>query len=444
MIKNTVFDTIKNKVIKNQFTIAVVGLGYVGLPLSLSFAAKKIKVYGIDKDRNKIKKLKKKQNYIISVKKNIISKLTNKSFFPTSDFKKIKKSDVIIICVPTPINQKKKPVMKYIIEVIDSIEKYLHKNQTLILECTTYPGTTENFFLPLIKKKKLILGKDFFLGYSPEREDPGNKKFSVLKGNLTKVVSGYTQNCSNLISIIYKRISKKIYIAESIQVAEFSKLLENIYRSVNIGLINELTQISKKMKIDIMQVIKAAKTKPFGFQSFYPGPGVGGHCIPVDPFFLSWKADQLGINLKFIKLAGIINDQRPLNIFREFDKLINKIKLNDKKNYNIVVYGISYKKDSDDTRESPAIKILSELKKNNYQIRVCDPYVKDIKNDNTLKKYEFILKKKEYYNFNNKKDIAIILANHSVFDYKKIIENFKLVIDTRNSFIKNHNNLVQI
>jgi len=436
------FTKLKKKIIKNNITIAVVGLGYVGLPLSLSFASKGIKVLGIDNDKLKINKLKKRETYISSVPERILRKVLNKSFFPSSNMKLIQKYDVIIICVPTPIKKNKEPIMKYIEDVLSQAKKYLSKNQIIILECTTYPGTTEKYFLPILKNKKFTIGKDIFLGYSPEREDPGNKKFSVLKGNLPKIVSGYTVKCRTLISLLYNKIINKVYKAENIQVAEFSKLLENIYRSVNIGLINELAYVARKLKIDINQTIDAAKTKPFGFQSFYPGPGVGGHCIPVDPFFLAWKAKKLGVNLRFIKLAGEINDLRPIRVFKSIKDQLNKLKLDTSKS-KIVVYGISYKKDSDDTRESPALPILNELKKSKYNVKICDPMVNEdtIK---TMKKYNFINKKKLFYQFNKSKDIAIIITNHSTFNYEKIKKNFKVVFDCRNSFKKNYKNIIQL
>ena len=300
----------------------------------------------------------------------------------------------------------------------------------------------KNISYLFLRKKKYLIGQDVFLGYSPEREDPVDKKFSVLRGNLPKVVSGYTQNCCSLIADIYLQIVNKVYRTENIKSAEFSKLLENIYRSVNISLINELTKVSKKLKVNIYDIINAAKTKPFGFKPFYPGPGVGGHCIPVDPFFLAWKSKKLGIDLKFIKHAGDINDERPLILAKEIISLLKKNKFN-KNNCNLVIFGITYKKNSDDIRETPTIKIINKLLKITKKIKICEPMLKKSSNKIFLK-YNFILNNKDFYNFDKNKDFAIILTNHTKFDYNLIKDRFKLVLDTRNSFKQKFSNIIQI
>ena len=436
------FQQLKKKINKNKLIIGVIGLGYVGLPISLSFALKKFKVFGFDNDRDKINQLKNGKSYVHFIENKLLKKTNQLFFFPTDDYSKIKNCDAIIICVPTPINKKKKPVLKYIKDVILQIKKHIRKKQIIVLECTSYPGTTEDFFLPLLKKKKLEIGEQVFLGYSPEREDPGNKKFSLLKGNLPKVVSGYSDKCAELISLLYLKIINKIYKTENIKSAEFSKLLENIYRSVNISLINELTLISKKLKLNIYDIIKAAKSKPFGFSHFYPGPGVGGHCIPVDPYFLYWKAKKLGIDLKFIKLAGVINDERPIKLSNEIVTYLKKQKLISN-NSRIVVYGVAYKKDSDDIRESPSIKILQLLNNFYKKIIICDPKISKF-SKRSLNKYQFIENKSDYYKFDKDNDIAIIITNHSYFDYTLIRKKFKLVFDCRNSYNKKFNNVIQI
>ena len=294
------------KINSKKATISVIGLGYVGLPLCLALSKAKFKVFGIDNNVERVKLLKNGISYISTIKNFQIRKLDNKKFIPTNNFEEILNSDVIIICVPTPIDSRKKPNMKYVKNVVKQIDKYVKKFQTIIFECTSYPGTTEEYFLPILKKKKFNVGKDFFLGYSPEREDPGNENYSVLKNNLSKVVSGYSESCRDIVKAIYEQVSNEVYLCNDIKTAEFTKLLENIYRSVNIGLINELHTVCKKMNINIFDAINAAKTKPFGFNSFYPGPGVGGHCIPVDPYFLTYKAKQLGINTKFIKFEDML------------------------------------------------------------------------------------------------------------------------------------------
>jgi len=442
MRDNQDYLNILRKIKTKKLIIAVIGLGYIGLPISLSFALKKIKVFGIDNDPNKIFKLKKNKSFINSIREKDLKKTQNKYFFPTTDFRNISKSDVIIVCVPTPIDKSKKPVMKYIDNVILKIKKHIRKKQIIILECTTYPGTTEEYFLPIFKNKKFKIGRDIFLGYSPEREDPGNNKYSIIKGNLPKVVSGYTKNCSNLVSQLYLKVTNKIYKTENIMSAEFCKLLENIYRSVNVSLVNELTTVAKKLKLNINDVIEAAKTKPFGFQSFYPGPGVGGHCIPVDPFFLSWKAKKLGINLNFIKLAGNVNDKKPYIISKEIKKYINKFKFK-KNKFKIVVFGVAYKKDSDDIRESPSIVILKNLKKINRNLKICDPVLNEMSKKTLIKNYNFI-NDKDFYKFNNRRDIAVIITNHTCFDYTKIRKNFKLIFDCRNSFKAGHKKVIQV
>lgn len=440
-MKNS-FNDLKIKINSKKLIIGVIGLGYVGLPLGLSLASKGFKVFGIDNDKKKISILKKKQSYINSISLKSLKKVNNKFFFPTTEMEKVTECDAIIICVPTPIDDFKNPLVKYIVQVIKKIKKYIRKNQIIILECTTYPGTTEEFFLPIIKKKKLILGKNFFLGYSPEREDPGNKIYSISKGNLPKVVSGYTKECEKLVSMIYLKITNKIYKTENIKSAEFSKLLENIYRSVNISLINELTLISKKLNLNINDIINAASTKPFGFQSFYPGPGVGGHCIPVDPYFLYWKAKKLGINLEFIKLAGRVNDKRPIILSKEILNYLRNSKFKKSKG-TIVFYGVTYKKDSDDIRESPSRVILKNINESFKKIKVCDPVLSNL-SKRALREYDIIKDKKNYYKFNNKKDIAIILANHSKFNYQMIRKKFKIVFDCRNSFHQPYKNVIQI
>ena len=424
---------LKNKINSRRAVISVIGLGYVGLPLCMALLKANFKVFGIDNNLNKIKILQKGDSYISTIKNSEIRKYNTKNFYPTNNFKNIAYSDVIIICVPTPININKKPNMQYVKSVVKQVNKYVKKNQLIILECTSYPGTTEEYFLPIFSRKKLNLGQDIFLGYSPEREDPGNKIYSITKGNLAKVVSGYSVNCKKLAVQVYKSITKKIFLTNDIKTAEFTKLLENIYRSVNIGLSNELHDVCKKMNIDYYQAIKAAETKPFGFYPFYPGPGVGGHCIPVDPYYLSFKAKQFKANTKFIKLAGQINDDRPVKISNIISKYIKKNKL--KK--NILILGITYKKNSDDIRESPVIKIYNSLKKKiKNKIYVCDPLINKY-GKITLNKIKFIDKKKiENKQFLKSVGLCFIGTNHDVFNFDSLAKNLKIIFDSRNSYKK--------
>ncbi len=308
---------IVKKIRQKKITIGIVGLGYVGLPLARTFCKKKIKVFGFDIDKKKINKLKKGISYINYFKNSDIIKM-HKNFQCFSTFEKISNCDAIILCLPTPIKKNKSPEMKYIINSMELLKKFLRSNQILSLESTTYPGTTEEIILPYLKK--FDLGNDFFLIYSPEREDPGNKKFSNEK--IPKVVGGYSKKCLKLGSLLYKLMGTKIIKVSSLKVAEMTKLLENIYRSVNIGLVNELKMLCNKMNVNIFEIINAAKTKPFGFHAFYPGPGYGGHCIPIDPFLLSWKAKKYNFKTKFIELSGKINKNIPKIICGKFKNFL--------------------------------------------------------------------------------------------------------------------------
>ena len=436
---------ILSKILKKKFSVAVIGLGYIGLPLALASAKSKIKTYGYDNDKEKIRLLYKNKSYINTISSKELKKNIKNFFFPLSNFKNISNQDIIVICVPTPLGKKNIPNLKYVTDVIKNIKNYIRKGQIIILECTTYPGTTEEYFLPIFKQIKLTVGKNIFLGYSPEREDPGNNKFSVLKKNIPKVVSGYTNNCLDLVESFYKHISNKVYRVKSIKTAEFTKLLENIYRSVNIGLINELAEVCRKMNIDIHESISAAKTKPFGFNAFYPGPGVGGHCIPVDPLYLTWKAKSYGVDTKFIKLAAKINNNRPHDISSKILKILSKI--NKKKSIKkILLLGISYKKNSDDIRESPCLKIANSLFKH-YQnkLKVCDPNL-NFKKSSQIKHLNSI-KLRELYKIKDLKkfDVLIILNAHDAFDLKKIVNGSKAVIDLVNSCNNiRHNNIIKI
>jgi UDP-N-acetyl-D-glucosamine dehydrogenase len=435
------FSKLKKKILQKNSNVAVIGLGYVGLPLAVSFAISGFKVFGLDNDSKKISKLQKGENVISSIENSFLKKAQRSNLICSKDFNLLSKSDVIIICVPTPIYIKKKtPMMEHIKEVIDQMGKYSLQDKLIILECTTYPGTTEEYLLPLFNKQKLIVGKNVFLGYSPEREDPGNKFYSVLKKNIPKIVSGMTNKCLGLTNKIYSYISKKTYKVSNIKTAEFTKLLENIYRSVNIGLVNEMKTISDKFEIDIYETIKAAKTKPFGYQAFYPGPGVGGHCIPVDPYFLTWKAKQYGIDTRFIKLAGEINEGRPMQIINYLLKYFDGTKLS---NLKCLVLGLAYKKNSDDVRMSPAIKILRGIKKNiTKNIYVYDPNVP--KKNIIFSSYNHINVKKISKKKLNKIDFILILVNHDGINYKFIEKNSKIIFDTRNSFNFKKNNIIQI
>ena len=416
-----------NKLLKKiktkNITIGIVGLGYVGLPLARTFCKKKLNVLGFDIDIKKIKKLKKGISYINYFKNNEIREM-NKNFNCYSNFENITKCDVIILCLPTPIKKNKTPEMKYIQNSMKQIGKFLRIGQILSLESTTYPGTSEEVILPYLNKFKL--GKNFFLLYSPEREDPGNKKFSNDK--IPKVVGGYTQNCLNLGYNFYKLMGTKIISVSSLKIAEMTKLLENIYRSVNIGLVNELKLLCEKMNINIFEIIDAAKTKPFGFQAFYPGPGYGGHCIPIDPFLLSWKAKKYNFQTKFIELSGKINENMPKLICDKVEKFLKN------KKKSCLIIGVAYKKNVDDMRESPSLKIFENLEKRNIKCDYYDPYITEIRD---LRKFDKIKKSIKLTSKNIKKYSIIILAtDHDKINYDLLKNNSTMIFDCRGRFSK--------
>ncbi len=440
MKKSHIFINLKNKIKRKKNIVGIMGLGYVGLPLAMAFSLSKIKTIGYDINKKRVALLKRKKSYLSSVSDDIIRK-TYKNFDTTSNVEDLSKSDVIIICVPTPINETTKiPILKHVKEVILKLEKINLTKKIIIFECTSYPGTTEEIFIPFAKRKKNEIGENIFLGYSPEREDPGNKKYSLEKKNIPKIISGKTNKCQELTSLVYKQITNKLVTVSNIKTAEFTKLLENIYRSINIGLINELSEISNKFNINIIESITAAKTKPFGFHAFYPGPGVGGHCIPVDPYYLRWKAKKLGIDSKFIKLAGKINDNRPEIVFNNIKKKLNQRKSKFK---NILFIGLAYKKNCDDLRNTPVLKIIKRFKKMQSKIYCYDPYV-NMTDYPILKK--LITKQLKYLSKKNLKefDVVIIGTDHDNIEYNLIKKYSNLIFDTRNIFRSKQKNIIKI
>ena len=426
--------SILKKVKKRDLTIGIIGLGYVGLPLAIRFSEEKFDVIGFDINETKIKSLKEGNSFIKHIADNKILFLLQNNFKATSNFKNISNVDIIIICVPTPLGTNKDPDLSYIHSTLESISPYLKKSQTLILESTTYPGTTEEEIVPKIEKLGFTIGKDYFVGYSPEREDPGNTKFSTK--TIPKVVSGHTQECLEIINQIYNTIVDRTVPVSSMKAAEMTKILENIHRAVNIGLINELKVVADKMNIDIYEVVNAAATKPFGFTAFYPGPGLGGHCIPIDPFYLTWKAKEIGVDTKFIELAGEINTKMPEYVIYKIGvalETLNKKFLKSK----ILILGLAYKKNVDDTRESPALEIIYKLTKCGAIIECCDPYVNEFPN---VKKYDIQLYTKQLtQNILQNNDVVVLITDHDEFDYELIHKNSKIIVDTRGRFNKNNN-----
>ncbi len=412
---------------KSKLKVGIIGLGYVGLPLLL-LINKKFNVFGFDKDVNKVNLLKKKKSYISDVKNSELKKISSDIFYSTSDYNKISLCDYIIICLPTPL-KKNCPDMSYIENCFSEIYKYLKKHQTIILESSVYTGATKNIFEKKLNKK-FKLGKNFYLCYSPERIDPGQNKNDQKTAyeNITKLISGYTNKCLKKISSFYGSVFKSIYECDTIEIAETAKLLENIYRSVNIGLANEMKMLTHKLNINIHKVIDAAGSKPFGFRKFSPGPGVGGHCIPIDPIFMSWLAKKNNKDSKFINLSVQANK-------KVTDWTIKNILQRLKKRDKILLLGLTYKKDINDMRESPSLKIFKSLILKKYNISYKDPYINNIKiNSKTYSSISPI-------NY-NKFDAILLLTDHADFDYKKILKQGKLIFDTRGKYKKSNSSKI--
>ncbi len=432
---------LKKKIISKKAKIGVIGLGYVGLPLVKEFLNAGFNVTGFDIDKNKIKSLSQGKSYIKHIPNSVIKdfKKTGR-WAPSSDFTGLSKLDAIIICVPTPLNKHREPDLSHVISTAKVISKYMQKGQLIVLESTTYPGTTEEDVLPILAKNGFKAGKDFFLAFSPEREDPGNKKFGLK--NMPKIVGGVTPACLKIADLLYSQIVSQTVLVSSPRVAEAAKLLENIYRAVNIALVNELKMLFDRMDIDVFEVINAAKTKPFGFQAFYPGPGLGGHCIPIDPFYLTWKARQYDFSTKFIELAGEINTNMPYYVV---SKIIESINQNNKpiKGAKILIIGLAYKKDVDDQRESPAFKVISLLRQKGAAVSYHDPYIPVYSGNEhapALKMRSVKLTKARLKNT----DCVVILADHSNVDYGLIVKHAPLIVDTRNVAKKIKNSSAKI
>jgi len=414
---------LKDKIKNKKAIIGVIGLGYVGLPLASNFCSKGYNVIGFDKDKNKVDKINKKISYI----KSVDLKKYKKKIKATFKFRNIKECDVIIISVPTPLKNNFTPDLSFIKDSITNILPFIRKDQLISLESTSYPGTTEDVIVKKIKK--FNVGKDIFVCYSPEREDPGNKYHKTK--NVPKIISGHTPSCLEVGKSFYKVFFKSLVPVSSTRTAEFTKLLENIYRSVNIGLVNEMKIISKKMDINIHEAIKAASTKPFGYRPFDPGPGMGGHCIPIDPFYMSWKASQLGYDSRFIKESGIINTIMPKWIVSNMVKVL-KSENKDIKKTKILIIGIAYKKNIDDDRESPAYEIMNILKKKVSKIAYHDPFIKKINKKGKFENFSSLKSIKLIKQNIKKFDATIIITDHDKVNYSLILNNSKIVFDCRN------------
>lgn len=416
-----------DKVINKKAKIGVIGLGYVGLPLAVLFAQKGFKVFGIDIDKDRVKKAKTGQSYILDVAGRQLKEVTSKKGLQVTDnFSAVKKLDAIIICVPTPLKEKKEPDLSYIVSAVENIKRFMKKGQIIVLESTTYPGTTEEIILPLLESTGFKEGKDFYLAFSPERIDPANPRYKT--ENTPKVIGGISPKSTRMAKVLYSQVIRKVVSASSAKVAEMAKLLENTFRVVNIGLVNELMLLCDKLGIDIWEVIEVAKTKPYGYMPFYPGPGVGGHCIGIDPIYLSWKANGHGFKARFIELASYINSQMPHYVVERITRALNQHK-KPLKGSKVLILGAAYKKDVKDLRESPAIEVISILQKAKAQVSYYDPYLPYLKIDSIdLKSVRF-----SAANFRDK-DCAVILTAHSNVDYEFVLKHSSLIVDTRNAF----------
>jgi UDP-N-acetyl-D-glucosamine dehydrogenase len=424
-----------------QLKVAIIGCGYVGLPLALRFAEAGHRVTGFDTDPHKVNMLNAGRSYIEHIPQTKIQQFVNsRHFAATADFERLKEMDAIIICVPTPLDERRDPDLSYVEQTAASIQPHLQKGQLVVLESTTYPGTTEELVLPILEKSGLRcpiaaglenenVACDFWLAFSPEREDPGNKQYGLAQ--IPKVVGGVNPPSGRAAVSLYAQVVARVVPVSSTRAAEMAKLLENIFRCVNIAMVNELKMLSLRMGIDIWEVIDAASTKPFGFMPFYPGPGLGGHCIPVDPFYLSWKAREYDFSTRFIELAGEVNTAMPYHVVDAIAAALN----NQGKSLNgakVLILGVAYKKDVDDLRESPSLKIMQLLQGRGAQLDYNDPYFPQ-------------LHKMRHYNYENMKsvqlspktiggyDAVIVATDHSVYDYSTIVDAAKLVVDTRNA-----------
>ena len=433
-MKNKLIERLENK----SAVIGIVGLGYVGLPLILRYSEVGFKVIGFDIDVDKIEKLNNGRSYIEHISSEKVCVALEKGFHATADFAEAAKADALILCVPTPLDKYREPDLSFVVNTTDMLVPHLREGQVVSLESTTYPGTTEEKLLPRVESTGLKVGRDIFLIYSPEREDPGNQSFET--HTIPKVVGGQTLDCLAVGSVLYKSAIDEVVPVSSTKVAEMTKLLENIHRAVNIGLANEMKIVADKMGIDIHEVIRAASTKPFGFVPYYPGPGLGGHCIPIDPFYLTWKAREFNLNTKFIELAGEVNANMPNWVVSKVLLALNK-RGKSVNGSNILILGLAYKKNVDDARESPAIMIIELLREYGANVAYSDPHLPVFPRmrNHCLKLSSVPLTKETIQSF----DLVVLVTDHDGFDYELIIENSKLLVDTRGKYPHQRDNLIR-
>jgi len=420
----TTAEILQEKIRSRSARVGIVGLGYVGLPLAVEFARAGFEVTGIDVSQTKADRVNAGDSYVGDVPNAILKPLVESGKLrATSDFSAVRDLDTINICVPTPLRKTKDPDMSFIDSACQEIARYFHPGLLVILESTTYPGTTDEVVLPMLSKSGLKTGEDFFLCFSPERVDPGNPQFQT--ANIPKVVGGVTKACTEMGRLFYSQALEHVVPVSSTQVAEMVKLLENTFRMINIGLVNEIALMCDRMAINVWEVIDAAATKPFGFMPFYPGPGLGGHCIPIDPFYLSWKTKQAGIEARFIELAGYINGQMPQFVLSKVQNALNDA-AKPLKGSRVHVMGVAYKRNIEDVRESPALDLLLLLEQRGAQVSYSDPHVPSLRLDGRVLQAE-------PQAMAAAADCVVIVTDHAAFDYAGLVRQAKLIVDTRNA-----------
>ena len=429
---------LKNKIENRDAQIGVIGLGYVGLPLAMEFVRAGFHVTGIDVDQEKVKKLNRGENYIQDIKdESVKNAVEMNQLSATSDFSVIQNLDAISICVPTPLNKQKNPDISFINQVMENMKDFIHHDMLIVLESTSYPGTTRELILPEMESKEFRVGHEFYLCFSPERVDPGNEKYKT--ANTPKILGGITPKCGEIGEILYETIVEQVVRVSSPETAEMVKLLENTFRAINIGLANEVAIMCEKLGIDVWEVIDAAATKPFGFMKFTPGPGLGGHCIPIDPYYLSWKLKTLDYNARFIELAGEINTSMPFHMVDLVREGLNR-KRKAISGSQILVIGVAYKKNVNDVRESPALDVMKLLENDGAELSFYDPYVSFVGlNGNRIMGMETLTKETL-----NNSDAIVIMTDHDQIDFQFVVENSNLIIDSRNVIKKHHSHVIKL
>lgn len=415
------------KIERRKAQVGVIGLGYVGLPLAVEFARHGFEATGIDVDSKRVGQINRGRSYIPDIPSAQIARLVReKRLKATADYSVLGRLDAVMICVPTPLRKSRDPDISYIVAAAEALTKHLHRYQIIVLESTTYPGTTQEVILTMLQTTGLQVGKDFFLGFSPERIDPGNKVYET--ANIPKIISGVTPQCRGAIEMLYGQVIERVVPVSSTAVAEMVKLLENTFRSVNIGLVNELALMCHRLGVDVWEVIEGAKTKPFGFMAFYPGPGIGGHCIPLDPMYLSWKAKMHGFEPRFIELASQVNGTMPDHVVERIGQALNERGKAFKK-ARILILGLAYKRDVGDTRESPALEIVRSLLKSGARVQYHDPFVPSLRMDRlSLRSVPLTpLKLRQA-------DCVVVVTDHESVDYRSVVKHARLLLDTRNAF----------